>query len=160
MSHRSHLLLSLLAVTTMFAGWLALAPFQAAAADTADLAVTMVGDKKRLTFGDTITFTVTVTNHGPDAATGVAIGIGASDSYADFGGRCPDGSISNNCDLGTLASGASVTVLFRLGAANDCCPKRLGIAVASVSHGTETIDPVSANDSVRIQTKLIGKAPF
>jgi hypothetical protein len=160
MSRRSHFFLSLFTVTTLLAGWLAVAQPPAAATGTADLAVTMTADKKRLTFGDTITFTVTVTNHGPDAATGVTVGIGASDSYANFGGPCPDGSNSNICDLGTLASGASVTVLFHLGAANDCCPKRLGIAVASVSHGTETIDPVSANDSVRIQTKLIGKAPF
>jgi uncharacterized repeat protein (TIGR01451 family) len=158
MSRRSYSLLTLLAVTTMLSGWLALAP-PLAAEGTADLAVTMVGDTRHLKFGNTITFTATVTNHGPDTATGVTLFLGVSDSYADFGGTCPDGSTSNICDLGTLASGASVTVLFRLGTSNSCPPDRLGVAVASVSHDVETVDPISANDSVRTETKFVGKPP-
>jgi uncharacterized repeat protein (TIGR01451 family) len=159
MSRRTRLLVSLLAATTILAGWLALSPHPAAAIGTADLAITMVGDKKHLRFGDTITFTVTVTNLGPDAATGVTLFLGVSDSYADFGGTCPDGSTSNICDLDTLASGASITVLFRLGTSNSCPPDRLGVAVASVSHDAETVDPISANDSVRTETKFVGKPP-
>jgi len=159
MSRRSYSLLSLLAVTTMLAGWLALAPPPVAATGTADLAVTMAGDKRHLRFGDTITFTVTVTNLGPDGATGVTVGVGASDSYADFGGTCPDGSTSNICDLGNLASGDSVTVRFRLGTSQSCPPDRLGVAVASVSHDANTIDPISANDSVRTETKFVGEPP-
>ena len=160
MSRRSRLLLSFLAVTTVVTGWLAFASPPAIAAGTADLAVTMVGDKKHLKFGDTMTFTVTVTNNGPDPATGVALNLGVSDSYADFGGTCPDGSTSSFCELGTLAPGASVIVPYRLGAANACCPKRLGVAVAAVLHDAETVDPVSANESVRTETKLTGKPPF
>jgi hypothetical protein len=159
MSRRSRPFLSLLATLTVLAGWLALAPPPAAAEGTADLAVTMVGDKKHLTFGDTIILTVTVINHGPNVATGVTVGLGASDSYAPFGGTCPDSSISTICDLGTLASGASVTVRFRLGTSDSCPPDRLGVAVASVSHDAQTVDPVSNNDSVRTETKFVGKPP-
>jgi transketolase len=46
MSRRTRLLVSLLAATTILAGWLALSPHPAAAIGTADLAITMVGDKK------------------------------------------------------------------------------------------------------------------
>jgi hypothetical protein len=159
MSCRSRSLLSLLVAITMLAGWLALAPHLTAAASTADLAITMVAHKNHLKFGHTITFAVTVTNHGPDTATGVTLVVGASDSYANFGGTCPDGSISDRCDLGTLASGARVTVPYRLGASNSCPPDRLGVAVASVFPDAESSDPVSANDSVRTETKFVGKPP-
>jgi hypothetical protein len=136
------------------------APHPADAAGTADLSVTMKGDHKVLKFGDTMTFTVTATNLGPDEATGVNFGIGVSDSYANFGGTCPDGLISNMCNVGTMASGASVSVLFRVMAlCCNCCPDNLGVAVASVSHDADTVDPVSANDQVRIETKFVGKAP-
>jgi hypothetical protein len=152
---RSHLVL--FAFILLLAGLPALIPHPVAAAGTANLAVTMVGDRKNARFGDTITFTTTATNLGPDTATGVVLGFGASDSYAVFGGTCPDGTVSTICDVGTLAPGASVTVLFRVMASNVCCPNRLGVAVASVSHDAETIDPVDSNNSVRIETKFIGK---
>ena len=159
MSRRSRSLLSLLAAAALLGGWLALAPHPAAAAGTADLAVTMVGDTKHLKYGDTITFTVTVTNYGPQAATAVTIGVGVSDSYANYGGTCPDGSLSTICNLGTLAASASVTLLFRAEALASCCPTGLGVAVASVSHDVNTLDPESANDSVRTATKFIGRLP-
>jgi hypothetical protein len=157
---RRRLRLFMLVAMLMLAGLPALIPHPVLAVGTADLAVTMVGDAQRLRFGDTITFTVTVTNLGPDVATGVTLHVGTSDSYADFGGTCPDRSTSTICDLGMMESGASVTLLFRAMASNECCPKRLGVATASVSHDAETIDPVSANDSVRLETKLVGKTLF
>ena len=154
---RRRLLLSLLAATTMLAGWLGLAAPSAIATSTADLAVTMVVYTKDLMVGNTITFAVTVTNHGPGVATGVTLGVVVSDSYADFGGTCPDASVASFCDLGTLAAGASVTVLYRLGACYSGSPDRLGVAVASVAHDAETVDPISANDFVRTETNFGGK---
>jgi hypothetical protein len=160
MTRRRRLHLVLFVAMLLLAGFPMLAPRPVAAAGTAGLAVTMVGDAQRLKFGDTITFTVTVTNLGPEVATGVTLGVGTSDSYANFGGTCPDESASSICDLGTLEPGASVTLLFRAMASNDCCPKRLGVAVASVSHDTDTLDPVSSNDAVIVETRFTGKAPF
>jgi hypothetical protein len=137
-----------------------IAPHPADAAGTADLSITMKGNHKVLKIGATMTFTVTVTNLGPNEATGVNFGIGVSDSYANFGGTCPDGSTSNMCSVGTMASGASVSVLFRVMAlCCNCCPDDLGVAVASVNHDADTVDPVSANDEVRIETKFVGKPP-
>jgi hypothetical protein len=159
MSGRTRLLLSLLAAATVLAGWLALTPRPVAAVGTADLAVTMVGDTKHLKYGDIITFTVKVTNHGPEVATGVTFGFGTSDSYANYGGTCPDGSVSTICNVGTLGVGASVSVVFRAEALVSCCPTGLGVAVASVSHDVNTVDPESANDSVRTETKFIGRLP-
>jgi hypothetical protein len=145
----------------LLAAWPALAPEPASAADTADLAVSMVGDHKVLRFGETMTFAITVTNLGPEDAAGVLLGFGTSDSYQNFGVTCPDGSVSTFCELGTLASGDSVTAHATvLAASYSCCPdRRLGVAVASVSHDAATLDPVAANDEARVETKLAGKGP-
>jgi uncharacterized repeat protein (TIGR01451 family) len=155
-----HPLLALLAAVTLLVGLLALAPRPAAAVGTADLAVTMVGDAKHLRFGETMTLTTTVTNYGPGEATSVTLGLVVSDSYADFGGTCPDGSVSSLCDLGTLDSGASVSVGFVVMACCTCCPHRIGVAFASVFPDAYTVDPEAANNSVRVETRLIGKPPF
>jgi uncharacterized repeat protein (TIGR01451 family) len=157
---RRHPGLFVLVAMFILSGFPALMPHPVAAAGTADLSVTMVGDKKNLRFGHTITFTVTATNLGPDAATGVAISIGVSDSYGLFGGTCPDGTVSSFCSIGTMASGASVTLQFVAEARNECCPKRRGVAVVSVFPDANTIDPVEANNSFRLETKLVGKSLF
>jgi uncharacterized repeat protein (TIGR01451 family) len=156
---RRRLRLFMLVAMLMLAGLPALIPPPVAAAGTADLAVTMVGDAKRLKFGETITFTVTATNLGPDAATGVTLGVGVSDSLANVGSTCPDGMGSNICVLGTLASGESVTVLFQVMAVNACCPNRVGVAVASVSHDGAEPYPDPHTNVVQVETKLVGKFP-
>jgi uncharacterized repeat protein (TIGR01451 family) len=159
MPRRKHPFL-LIAAIALLAGLPLLAPQSAAAAGTADLSVTMTGDAKSLKFGKTMTLTVTLTNKGPDVATGVEVGLGTSDSFANFGGTCPDGSISSICAIGEMAAGASVTLQFQVGACCRCCPEFLGVAVASVSHDANTVDPESANDLSRIEVKLKGKPPF
>jgi hypothetical protein len=133
-------------------------PVQAAA--TADLSVSLVAAKKSLKFGDSMVLTATATNNGPDVATGVTLHLGVSDSFADFGGTCPDGSISSFCDIGTLQVGASVTVHFNVGACCECCPDHIGVAIVTVGHDADTVDPISANDSFRTETRLKGKPPF
>ena len=159
MSRRRRPLLVLLALA-LLAALPALTPRPAEAAGTADLAVSMVGSAKSLKFGRTMTFSVTATNLGPDAATGVVVSIGVSDSFANFGGECPDDSVSDRCDIGTLAAGASVTIDFEVMAANSCCPEGVGVAIASVSHDTDTIDPEPANDSARAEIRFKGRPLF
>ena len=159
MSRRTPLLL-LIAALVVLGGLPLLTPRSAAAAETADLAVTMTGDAKSLKFGKTMTLTVTVTNTGPGVATGVAVSLGTSDSFANFGGTCPDGLVSSFCTIGALAAGEQVTVQFHVMASNACCPEFVGVAVASVSHDVNTVDPESANDSVRLEVRLKGKPRF
>ena len=154
----SRLLVSFLVILTMALPALALHP--AKAATTADLAISLVPARKNLKFGETMSYTVTVTNFGPETATGVTTGVGVSDSLANFGAQCPDGTVSTFCTLGTLAPGTAISFLYFVGACCTCCPDRLGVAVASVSHDADTVDPIDANNSVRVETKLVGKAPF
>lgn len=151
--------LSVVVLLALLAGLPMLSSRPAAAAETADLAVS-TSAAKHIRFGDTAGITTTVTNHGPGTATGVTLGLGVSDSLADFGGTCPDGSVSNFCQLPTLAAGEAVTVTFFVMACCTCCPTRLGVAVASVTHDANVVDPVGVNDSVRLEIRLTGPAPF
>jgi hypothetical protein len=76
---------------------------------------------------------------------------------ADFGGTCLDGTVSNICEIGVLSPGQTVTVVFRGMAANTCCPEDIGVAVASVSHDSEALDPNPSNDSVRVEIRWVGR---
>ena len=54
---------------------------------TADLALGMNGPKDLATIGDLVTFTIMVTNNGPDEAKSVATD---ASSYASISSRIPD----------------------------------------------------------------------
>jgi hypothetical protein len=160
MSGQKHSLL-LIATIALLVGMPALIPHSATAAmGTADLAVANARNARSLKYGKTMTLRFTVSNNGSDVASGVGVSFGVSDSFADLGATCPDGSISGFCDIGELAPGTSVTVDLRVGACCQCCPESVGVAVASVFHDANTVDPESANDFARVEVKLRGKPPF
>lgn len=163
MPRRIRSLFVMLATVALVVGLPALSPSPSAAIGTADLSVSIVGEASHLRFGDTMTLTITVSNLGPDAATGVILGLGTSDSLQNFGIACPDGSISSRCDLTTLAADALVTVHATVRAGSfSCCPdRRLGVARADVfqSPDADTTDLVPENNSASLDIKLTGKGP-
>ena len=79
---------------------------------SADLSLTKSGAPDPVTVGDTVTYTVVVTNGGPDAATGVTVTdtLPAEVTFVSATatqGTC-SGTTTVSCALGTLANGASV----------------------------------------------------
>jgi uncharacterized repeat protein (TIGR01451 family) len=88
---------------------------QGASPPTADLSVTKTDAPDPVTVGSNLTYTVTVTNNGPDAATGVtltdALPAGVTFvSVTPVAPTCTQAGGVVACDLGTLASGANTTV--------------------------------------------------
>ena len=82
----------------------------------ADLAVVKVVDDARPDLGDTVTFTITLSNLGPDTATNVVLSdllpaalafVDASPSKGTYDGA------TGTWDVGTLASGASASLTIR-----------------------------------------------
>jgi uncharacterized repeat protein (TIGR01451 family)/fimbrial isopeptide formation D2 family protein len=82
--------------------------------DPADLALTKTADKSEALIGDTVTFTIVVTNNGPDAATGVIVtdtlpAIFSLQSATSTKGSC-SGTTTIACTIGTLNNGESATI--------------------------------------------------
>jgi uncharacterized repeat protein (TIGR01451 family) len=79
-----------------------------------DLAITKTGSPNPATLGKNVTWTMDVTNNGPNNATGVKVAdpVPAGTTYVSSSatqGTCTGGVVLS-CDLGNIAKGASVTV--------------------------------------------------
>jgi uncharacterized repeat protein (TIGR01451 family) len=80
-----------------------------------DLSITKAGSPAEQTLGEgNITWTIVVTNHGPDADTGVTITdpMPAGNTFVSATstqGTCTGGAVLT-CNIGTMAAGASVTI--------------------------------------------------
>lgn len=123
----------------------------------ADLAITASANARWLKAGQTVSYTFTVVNDGPDAAGGVAVTdalpsglelISASSTV----GAC-SGSAIVTCPLGTMASGAvaTVNVTARVTAGGGTSVTN----AASVS--STTADPVAGNNSAGVTLDVKGK---
>jgi uncharacterized repeat protein (TIGR01451 family) len=123
--------------------------------DAADLKVTMTGPATGHV-GQSLTYTITLTNLGPNAATGVTLtdtlpknaGFGSASSTV---GTCTPRPQQQTvvCSLGTLASGQTVTITLvikptKKGAFTD-------VAIATL---TSPNDPVSGNNTASVTTQV------
>jgi hypothetical protein len=134
----------------------------ARAGGTADLAITMTPGEKHFRYQQEMTNTIVVTNLGPDAATGVTIGTGESDSINPGPIVCADGTVAQPwelCPAITPGVGENATYTWSATACCSCCPDRVGITTATVRHDEATLDPNAGNDFVRVDTRFTGNFP-
>jgi uncharacterized repeat protein (TIGR01451 family) len=121
-----------------------------------DLGVTKVDSSDPSRAGRDLTYTLTVTNNGPNPATGVTAtdtlpsGLAARSSTASQG-TC-SGTATVTCALGDLASGASATVTIVIR------PTSAGKITNTVSVSGNQPDPNSANNTAT-QDTTISAAP-
>ena len=121
-----------------------------------DLAITKVDSSDPARAGSNLTYTITVTNNGPNPATGVSVndplpnGLRARSTSASQG-SC-SGTTTVTCSLGDLASGASATVTIVVR------PSEAGTLsnTATVSGGQP--DPNDANNTAT-QDTTVAAAP-
>ena len=117
-----------------------------------DLAITKVDSADPSRVGRDLTYTLTVTNNGPNPATGVTVtdtlpnGLSASSSSASQG-SC-SGTTTVTCSIGDLASGASATVSIVVR------PSSPGSITNTASVSGSQPDPNSANNSATQETTI------
>ena len=127
----------------------------AAAQATADLRITKAADQKTIRVGETVTYTVTVTNLGPDVATGVVFGDPIPDQLNLVTSTC--GTISAFCSVDTLASGESATLtILATPIPNLAQGERLITNIAFVAQSTTT-DPNTSNDQASATVRVVGQ---
>jgi uncharacterized repeat protein (TIGR01451 family) len=118
----------------------------------ADLAITKVDSRDPSTAGRNLTYTLKVTNNGPNPATGVTVtdalpsGLTARSSSASQG-TC-SGTTTVTCALGDLASGASATVTIVVR------PSAAGKISNTASVTGSQPDPNQANNSATQETTV------
>ncbi len=132
----------------------------AATPPTADLSVTKSDSPDPvLSDGSTLTYTIAVTNNGPDDATGVTMsdtlpGGVAFQSVSTNTGQCdaqPDGNGELDCTIGNLAVNSTATVTLVVAPDEVAEPDTI-TNTAAVS-GTE-IDPTAANNTATEDTTV------
>jgi large repetitive protein len=133
----------------------------AAAQGTADLTITKVADSKNVRIGENITYTITLTNLGPDTATGVVFGDPLPDPLNLVSFTCSQGSSNGGsfCSVESVPSGASVSAtLVATPITNPAQSERRFTNTAFISDSA-TPDPNLSNNSATVRTHIVGKTP-
>ena len=120
-----------------------------------DLSITKSGAPNPLTLGQgNITWTMVVTNHGPDADTGVKISdpMPAGNTYVSSTtsqGTCTGGAILS-CSIGPMAAGASVTITL------VTTPSTTGNQVNTVTAVGDRPETDTANNTASATVLVVG----
>jgi uncharacterized repeat protein (TIGR01451 family) len=127
-------------------------------ASTADLAVTIADSPDPVAAGNNVTYTIQVTNNGPDAVPGATVSAGnpAGTGFVSMSGpgTCDDSSAQ--CATGPLASGASQTYTLTLHVASDTTGS-IG-ETATITPPGSTNDPDHSNNGATTNTTVTTSA--
>ncbi len=123
-----------------------------------DVGVTLGDAPDPATVGQDVTYTATITNHGPGEATDVVLtntlaGAATVVSATTSQGSCTPAGPTVVCSLGTLASGAAATVTI------VAVPSALGLLSDTATVAAEGPDPNPANDSATETTNVTNSPP-
>ena len=144
------------AVAAGTATWMAAPAGAEVVEPIADLSVDVSHSPSVGQSGTTVTFTVTVTNDGPDAAQNVVAGLGTGYRFEPV--ALPDGCQRDSewssviCDVGELASGASADLEIGLR------PYGAGVYTIAAVAASDTLDP-DADDLVANETIIVKAGP-
>jgi uncharacterized repeat protein (TIGR01451 family) len=132
---------------------------------SADLSITKTASPSPVTSGGQLTYTLTVTNGGPNLAYSTSVsdplpqGTGLASATTTKGSCAPPSQGSNgsvNCLLGSLAAGESETITLTV---NVTAPAGSTLA-NTATVGSATSDPNSSNNSATVTTPVqAGESP-
>lgn len=109
----------------------------------ADLGISKTADSAAVLIGDTITYTLDITNNGPVSATNVVVTdvLPGQVSYVSNDSGCNESSGTLTCNLGTLLNGDSSAIEIVVTAVTA------GQATNTASIASDTTDPNTTNNS-------------
>ncbi|HEV8552323.1 MAG TPA: IPTL-CTERM sorting domain-containing protein [Casimicrobiaceae bacterium] len=120
-----------------------------AGAGTPALAISLAADRTTANPGDTVTYTVTVVNTGTASATSVQISdvlpLAAYYTYGVCSGGCTNSSGTLSWNVGTLATGASVSYTFTMIAGTSGLPAGVTVIPDTASTSATSIAPIASN---------------
>jgi uncharacterized repeat protein (TIGR01451 family) len=120
---------------------------------SADVGVTATSEPTELRVGEQVTYTATVTNHGPAAAVDVVLSVDLPDGLRSVGVSSTAGSCSSirpvACRLGTMTRAETATVTMKATAA------AAGTSTVTFAVGESVLDPnVADNNRVTVSTHV------
>ncbi len=128
---------------------------RAAALETADLQITKVAESNTVRVGETITYTVTLTNLGPGVASGVVFGDSMPDQLNLVDSTC--GSVSAFCSPAALPPGASATLTIVATPITNLARNERRISnTAFIADFGNTSDPNPGNDQASTIVRVVG----
>lgn len=109
---------------------------------SADLAITKVANKTAPAIGESVSFTVKVTNLGPDAASGVTVNDAVPSGYTVTSVTPSTGAYTSpNWTIGTLALNATATLTV------NATVNSTGTYLNTATVSSSSTDPVSSNNT-------------
>jgi len=128
-------------------------------AEQADLEISKADSPDPVTVGDNLTYTITVTNRGPDAATNVVVTdtLPSGVTFVSASPGCVHAAGVVTCNLGNIPAGGSVTITIVV---TVTAPGTISNTATVTS---DTLDPNTANNSdaepTEVQSGPIGGDP-
>jgi uncharacterized repeat protein (TIGR01451 family) len=129
------------------------------AEEQADLEISKADSPDPVTVGDNLTYTITVTNRGPDPATNVVVTdtLPSGVTFVSASPGCVHSAGVVTCNLGTIPAGDSVTITIVV------TPTAPGTISNTATVTSDTLDPNTANNSdaepTEVQSGPIGGDP-
>jgi uncharacterized repeat protein (TIGR01451 family) len=122
---------------------------------TADLSLTKTASPEPVPSGQNITYTLTVTNNGPNDATGVTLvdtfpPAASATSFTASQGTCTGGVPSSTCNLGTISAGSTAMVTFLVSP-----PPGPGTITNNATVSANEFDPNPANNTASRTSTLL-----
>jgi uncharacterized repeat protein (TIGR01451 family) len=136
---------------------LGVVPAASAQEPSADLAITKAADQTRAKIGENITFTITVTNLGPDTATGIYFGDSIPDPLNFVSSSCDQGTAYwGLCRVDSLAIGESATItVVTTPITNPAQSERKFTNTAFIAESA-TFDPNPENNTASLSLHIVG----
>ena len=120
----------------------------------ANLAVSLAASSAEVHVAEPLEWTITVANHGPDAASSVAVrdvlrlGAGFVSAHPTQG-SCTQGDGIVDCALGSMAADANATITVRVS------PTAVGTLWSGASASSATVDPYGADDAASATVAVV-----